>query len=156
MKKIVLVVMCCLFLWGCGLNQTEQNQVESRIVVEASIGLAESGSEPLRVYRDEDTIEAVLKYLNDLKLGERAEGEVSTDGGVWEISLRYADGRKKSYYLKTTGFIKEGDEPWVELAETPTLTIREFIQQNDSTGDHPNWLDEENQADDPEATHKMP
>ena len=157
MKRLLLLVtICCVLLWGCGMRHGQKEKSGAKVVMRITMTMAESDSQPLRTYEQEESIEKVLEYLNQFELGEEALETESLSNGACEIALYYADGSSKCYYLKNNCFLKEGNGPWYELEETPEITLREFIfinrddllQEVETSG--------EDTTDVPDRVHRIP
>lgn len=128
------VLLACVILQGCALDlpgREETKQTGSRMVTRISVASVPENASEARVYTDSEKIQAVLDYLESLKLLERhSNGSDPYGGATRTITVQYSGGSSKVYYLVQEKFLREGDAEWMYVEEEPEISLEEILRTN--------------------------
>ena len=134
--RVVALLLLCGLLQGCGLLPPPEGQPEGStggMVLQVSVESMPTGGAWDRVYTEPVKIKRVLEYIQALhtvpeETGEQAEEEEAT----CKITLHYANGANKFYYMAVESYMREGDASWMRLEAHPEISLREILQNHQS------------------------
>lgn len=134
--RVVVLLLLCGLLQGCGLLPAPEGQPEGNtggMVLQVSVESMATGGTWDRVYTEPMKIERVLEYIQALhtvpeETGEQGKEEKAT----CKITLHYASGADKVYYMAGESYLREGDASWMRLEAHPEISLREILQNHQS------------------------
>jgi len=133
---VIAALLACILLQGCSLgflSGETPRKGTTRMVTQISVACVPEDASKARIYTESGKIQAVLDYLEGLKLLERnATGSDPYDGATRTITIQYSGGTSKTYYLVHEKFLREGDADWMYVEETPEVSLEEILQANSS------------------------
>ena len=118
MKRIVFLLIFCLFLGGCA---GEKKEPVYRVVTGVQVQYQRRGDTINRTYTKSASIQSILTYLRILKPFGPVNPE-GTDESTCQITLQYSHGPDSVYLQQGQRYLRRDDGDW-ETIDTSRASL---------------------------------
>lgn len=143
MKKRMLQILALLIavstLSGCGLSNllpdvTTGRELPHLMVRTIDVSMSPRDPEFERHYQTQENLTALLNLLREIATSDLPEEEPKLGDGqtYYTVTVTYASGETRDYYIMGYRFLKVGDEPWCEISHDNAMRFTQFIRDHQS------------------------
>ena len=135
LKKLCLLALLTAILL-CGCSRLQMPSQQPRIVTGVTVIYENEQIHFFRRYTSDDKIQNILSYLRLIEPKGTAQTNPETlPGGLYTITLLYADGSQQIYYQKNNSYLRENNGKWKMINEKKAEWLGQLIEQTESDFD---------------------
>ena len=136
MKKLSFLALILAVILLCGCSRLQMPAQQPRIVTGVTVIYENDQIRFFRRYTSDEKIQKVLSYLRLIDPKGAAQTDPETlPGGMYTITLLYADGTQQVYHQKNDNYLQENDGRWKIIDPKKAEWLGQLIEQTESDFD---------------------